>query len=179
MGIYSFYVSFLRNWYKRQSKGQKGEKRVQTSVDNIVHDLHHDIKFENHVKNFLQNSVALAFFLQRQILKLVSAIFLSIFHFSPNDSPSKTMKNVFFHLKSYFHSQDIQIFVLLSSPLFFPLSHCLRGWSKKNLKIYDIINCLNKSFIYIFIYYILYIYIYIKTKKSRNPIKSNISLLKI
>ena len=29
-----------------------------------------------------------------------------------NDSPSKMMKNAFFYLKSFFRSQDIQIFVL-------------------------------------------------------------------
>ena len=33
-------------------------------------------------------------------LKLVSAIFYQIFIFSQNDSPLKTMTNVFFHLKS-------------------------------------------------------------------------------
>ena len=38
-------------------------------------------------------------------LKLVSAIFYQIFTFSQDDSPLKTMKNVFlFHLKSSFHS---------------------------------------------------------------------------
>ena len=31
-----------------------------------------------------------------QYLKLVSAIFCQIFIFSPNDSPSKTIKNVYF-----------------------------------------------------------------------------------
>ena len=31
-------------------------------------------------------------------LKLVSAIFCQIFIFSPNDSPSKTMKNVFYFI---------------------------------------------------------------------------------
>ena len=31
-------------------------------------------------------------------LKLVSAIFLSNFYFSPNDSPSKTMENVFYFI---------------------------------------------------------------------------------
>ena len=31
-------------------------------------------------------------------LKLVSAIFYQIFIFSPNDSPSKTMKNVFYFI---------------------------------------------------------------------------------
>ena len=52
-------------------------------------------------------------------LKLVSAIFLSKFYFSLNDSPSKTMTNVFlFHIKSSSRSRDIQIFVFPSSPLF-------------------------------------------------------------
>ena len=53
-------------------------------------------------------------------LKLVSAIFYEIVIFSTNDSPLKTMKNVFlFHLNSSFCSQDIQIFVifLFLSPL--------------------------------------------------------------
>ena len=33
-----------------------------------------------------------------RVLKLVSAIFLSNFYFSPNDSPSKTIKNVFYFI---------------------------------------------------------------------------------
>ena len=36
------------------------------------------------------------------LLKLVSVIFCQVFTFSPNDGPSKTMKDVFlFYLKSY------------------------------------------------------------------------------
>ena len=48
--------------------------------------------------------------------------FYQIFIFSPNDSPLKTMKNVFFfHLKSSFCSQDIEIFVIFYLPfLHFP-----------------------------------------------------------
>ena len=46
--------------------------------------------------------------------------FLSIFYFSPIDSPLKTIKNVFlFHRKSYFCFRDIQVFVFL---YFFSLS---------------------------------------------------------
>ena len=33
------------------------------------------------------------------VLKLVSAIFYQIFIFSPNDSPLKTIKNVFYFVK--------------------------------------------------------------------------------
>ena len=73
--------------------------------------------------------------------------FLSNFYFSPNDSPSKTEKYFLFHLKSSFHSWDIPIFVFPSFPLLLPVSHWLRGWSKKNLKVYDVINRLNKNLI--------------------------------
>ena len=52
-----------------------------------------------------------------ELLKLVSAVFYQVFTFSPNDSPSKTIKNVFlFHLKSPFCSRDIQIFVIFPLP---------------------------------------------------------------
>ena len=47
--------------------------------------------------------------------KLVSAIFINFF--SPNYSPSKTVKNVFYFVKSSFRSRDIHIFVI------FPLPH--------------------------------------------------------
>ena len=32
-----------------------------------------------------------------------------------------------FHLRSSFHSEDIQILVFPSSPLFLPVNHCFRG----------------------------------------------------
>ena len=80
--------------------------------------------------------------------------FLSNFYFSPNYSPSKTEKYFLFHLKSSFRSRDYQIFVFPSSPLFFPVSHCFRGCSKINLKIYDVINCLNKNLITHFVWYL-------------------------
>ena len=50
-----------------------------------------------------------------------------------------------FHLKSSFRSRDIQIFVFLSFPLFLPVSHCFRGCLKTSLRVYDIINRLNKT----------------------------------
>ena len=91
----------------------------------------------------------------RKYLKLVSAIFLSNFKFLPNDSPLKAMKNVFvFHLKSSFRSWGIQVFVFPSSPCFLPVSHCSRGWSKVNLKVYDIINFLTKNLIIHFVWYL-------------------------
>ena len=82
--------------------------------------------------------------------------FLSNVYFSPNDSPSKTIKNVFYfmYIKTSFRSWDIQIFIFSSSLFFFPVSHCFRGWFKRNLKVYDVINCLNKNLITHFVWYL-------------------------
>ena len=85
------------------------------------------------------------------LLKTCVHYFLSNFYFSPNDSPSKTEKCFLFHLKSSFHSWDIQIFVFPFCTLFLPVSHCFRGSSKINLEIYDIINCLRKNVITYFL----------------------------
>ena len=35
---------------------------------------------------------------------------------------------------------------------FSPVSHCFRAWSKINLKVYDVINCLNKNLITHFVW---------------------------
>ena len=75
------------------------------------------------------------------------------FYFSPTGSPAKTMKDVFlFNLLSSFRSRDI--FVFPSSALFLPVTHCLRASSKINLKVYDVINCLNKNLITHFAWYL-------------------------
>ena len=88
------------------------------------------------------------------VIKAFVYYFFIIFCFSPKDSPSKTMKNFFlFHLKISFHSQDIQIFVFLSFSHLLPVSHCFRACSKINLKVYDVINCLNKNLIIHFVWY--------------------------
>ena len=87
-------------------------------------------------------------------LKMVQACvcyFLSKFYFSPNDSPSKTMKNVFISSKKLFSSSRYSNFCI--SPLFLPVSHCFRGWLKINLEVFDIINCLNKNLITYFAWY--------------------------
>ena len=59
-----------------------------------------------------------------------------------------------FDLKSSFHSRGIQIFVFPSSPLFFTVSHCFRRGSKINLKVYEVIHCLNKNLITDFVLYL-------------------------
>ena len=69
---------------------------------------------------------------------------------SPNDSPLK----IFISSKKLFSFSRCLSFLFLSSPLFLPVSHCFRGWSKKNLKVYDVINCQNKNLITHFVWYL-------------------------
>ena len=76
----------------------------------------------------------------------------AIFIFSPNDSPSKTIKNAFYFIEKPL--SVLEIFVFPSSPLFLPVDHCFSWWSKINLKVYDVINCLNKNFITRFDWYL-------------------------
>ena len=86
-------------------------------------------------------------------IKLVSTIFDQFF--STRWQPFKSYEKCFlFHLKSPFCSRDIQVFVFPSSHLFLLVSHCGRGCLKRNLIVYDVINCLNKNFITHFVWYL-------------------------
>ena len=88
------------------------------------------------------------------IPKLVSAIFQQILFFT-KWKPFNNYKRCFlFHLKSFVCSRDIQIFVFPSSPLSLHVSYCFRAWSKINLKVYDVIICLNKNLITYFVWYL-------------------------
>ena len=71
--------------------------------------------------------------------KLVSAIFYQIFIFSPNDSPSKTMKNVFILSKKVFLFSRYSSFCS-----FFPFLSTLSRFKKTNGSgiIYDVMNWL-------------------------------------
>ena len=80
-------------------------------------------------------------------------LFLTSFHFSPNDSPSKLWKMFFMSSKKLFSFSRYSNFVFQSFPLFLPVSHFCRTCSKINLKVYHIINCLNKNLITHFIWY--------------------------
>ena len=74
------------------------------------------------------------------ILKLVSAIIYRIPIFHQMIALQKLWKMFFISSKKLF-------FVFLPSPFFPPVNHSLRGRSKKNLKISDVIHCLNKNLI--------------------------------
>ena len=94
-----------------------------------------------------------SFAILHEYLKLVSVIFYQIFISHQIIALQKLWK-MLFHLLCSFHSPDIQIFVIPSSLLFTLGSHCFRCWSKINLKVYDVINCLNKNLITYFAWYL-------------------------
>ena len=75
-------------------------------------------------------------------LKTCVCYFLLNFYYSPHDSP-KTMKNDFYSSKKLFLFSRYSNFCIFIFSSFFPVSHCFRGWFKKNFKVYDAMNCPN------------------------------------
>ena len=57
----------------------------------------------------------------------------------------KLWKMFFISSKKLFSFSRYSNFLYLHLPLFFPVSHCFRSWFKKNVKVYDVINCLSKN----------------------------------
>ena len=89
------------------------------------------------------------------LFKVCVCYFLSFFLFFIKWWPFKNYEKCFLvNLKSSFSSRDIQIFVFSSSPLFFVVNHCFRGWFQENRKVYDVIICLNKNLIASFLWYL-------------------------
>ena len=71
--------------------------------------------------------------------------FLTIFYFSPNDSPSRSMKDVFISSKNLFLFSKCSNICTSIFPSFSPCKDCFRAWFKIILKVYNVINCLNKN----------------------------------
>ena len=80
-------------------------------------------------------------------LKLVSAIFYQNFIFHQMIAPQKLWK-IFISSKKLFSFSRYSNFCIFVFPSFFScLSHCFRGWFKKNPKVCDVINCLDRNLI--------------------------------
>ena len=91
------------------------------------------------IKYFIEFKMKMS--IKKNNLKLVSAIFyqISIFHWI---AFQKLWKIFFISSKKLFSFSRYSNFCNPVFPSFFPVCHCFRGWSKKNLKVYDVINCL-------------------------------------
>ena len=82
------------------------------------------------------------------------AIFHQIFIFHQMIALQKLWEMFFISSKKLFSFSRYSNFCILVFPHFFPVSPCFRGWFKKNLKVYDVINCLNKNLITHFLWYL-------------------------
>ena len=80
-------------------------------------------------------------------LKLVSTIFYQVFIFHQMIALQKLWKMFFISSKKLFLFSRYSDFCISVFCLFLRVSHCFRGWSKINLEIYDVFNCLWKNVI--------------------------------
>ena len=85
---------------------------------------------------------------------LKACVFYQIFIFHQMTALQKQWKTFFISSKKLFSFSRYSNFCISFFPSFFSATHCLRGWSKKNLNIYDLINCLNKNSITHFVWYL-------------------------
>ena len=93
------------------------------------------------------------FHLSKCNLKLVSTIFIKFLFFHQMIALQKLWKVLFISSKELFSFSRNSIFVFLSFSLFLPVGHCFGGWSKINLKVHEVISCLNKNSITHFVWY--------------------------
>ena len=115
-------------------------------MENIKHGIHLIVVFKN-TANIVK-------YMYAWFLKACVNFFNKFLFFTKWQSFRNYERYFSFHPKSFFRSRDIKFFVFLSSPLFLPVSHCFRDWSKINLKVYDFINCLKKNSITHFVWYL-------------------------
>ena len=94
------------------------------------------------------------FLLNLIYLKLVSAIFHQIFIFHKMIALQKLWKIFFISSEKFFSFSRYPNFCIFGFPSFFHVSHYSRGWSKKNLQVNDVINCLNKNWMVHFVWYL-------------------------
>ena len=87
-------------------------------------------------------------------LKLVSAIFYEMFTFHQIVALQKLWKMFFISSKKLFSFSRCSNFCISTFPSFSSCQPMLeRAWSKINLKVYDVIKCLNKDLITHFVWY--------------------------
>ena len=87
-------------------------------------------------------------------LKLVPTIFSQIFIYHQMIPLQNLWKMFFISSKKLFYFSRYLFFCVSIFPSFSPCQPLLRAWSKINLKVYDVINCLNKNVIIYLVWYL-------------------------
>ena len=88
------------------------------------------------------------------LLKSVSAIFYQIFISHQMIALEELWEMFFISSKKLFSSSKYSNFFVSVFPFFPLIIHCFRSWSKINLKVYNILKCLNKNLITHFVWYL-------------------------
>ena len=88
------------------------------------------------------------------LLKLVCALFYQIVIFHQRIALQNLWKVFLISSKNLFSFWRYLFFYIFLFPSFLPVSYCFRDWSKINIKVYDIINCLDKNLITHFVCYL-------------------------
>ena len=83
----------------------------------------------------------------------MSAIFYQIFIFYQMIDLQK-LRKMFISSRKLFSFSIYSNFYICCFPYFFLVSHCFWGLIKRNLKVYDVINCLNENLIAHFAWYL-------------------------
>ena len=84
----------------------------------------------------------------------MSAIFYQIFISHRMIALQKLWKKIYISSKKLFSFSRYSHFCIFVFPPFPHVSHCFSGWLKINLKVYGVINCLNKNLIAYFLWYL-------------------------
>ena len=116
---------------------------LQPHILSVCQDIAVVISVWQSVPYHHQNAIRITFDINLNLnIKACVRYFLSNFYFSLNDSPSKTMKNVFlFHRKSSFRFRDIQFFVIFSLPFYtFQIQKDKQKW---NNLLCNELTCIN------------------------------------
>ena len=87
-------------------------------------------------------------------LKLVSAIFQEVFIFHQMVALQKLWKMFFTSSKKLFSFSRYSNFCISTFPSSSPCQPLLESLIQHNLKVYDVINCLNKNLITHFVWYL-------------------------
>ena len=88
------------------------------------------------------------------LFKACVRYFLSNFYSHQIITFQKLWKMFFISSKKLFSFSRYSDFCIFIFPSFPSLSHCFRCLSKINLKVYDVINCLNENLVTHFVWYL-------------------------
>ena len=100
--------------------------------------MDHNENINNKNDKIYERVHRVSYIAMKSILKLLFTIFYQIFISHQMIVLQKLWKMFFISSKKLFSFSKYSNFCISAFPSFSPVSHCFRGWSKINLKVYDV-----------------------------------------